>query len=161
MMTSMTVNGRQQQQGLSLVMAVFILVVLALLGAAMVNILTAGSESVAREVISTRALFAAESGAQRKLNEIFVAGSAIDPGQCASNAGEVRTTNYNGGTVNTATYVERSVLAGLFACDNVSVDCSYVTINTTNYFTISSTGRCGPSNEPAVRVVEVQAKDSL
>ena len=139
----------KKQQGLSLVLAIFILVVLALLGAAMINILTAGTESVAREVVSTRALFAAESGAQWKLNDIFVANGTVDATQCAdTNDGDPDTENFPD-------------MTGLFGCNSVSVDCSYVTVNSVNYFSITSTGTCGPANEPAVRVVEVQAKDTI
>ena len=138
--------GKRSQQGLSLVLAIFILVVLSLLGAALINILNVGTESVAREVISTRALFAAESGAQRQLNAIFPPGAATSTGQCAASAGAVRTNSFT--------------LSGLVGCNSsVAVQCSYITIDGVNYFTIVSTGNCGPPNEPSVRVVEVQAKD--
>ena len=140
----MALVASKSQQGLSLVIAVFILVALALLGAAMINILAGGTASVAREVISTRALFAAESGAQRKLNEIFYASGSVTPGQCTP-----------------TTYTGVSAFGGLFGCGDVSVDCSYVTIDITNYYTITSTGSCGPADAPAVRAVLVQAKDDI
>ena len=133
-------------QGFSIVMAMFILVVLALLAAAMLSIVGAGSDSVVREVLSARALMAAESGAQRKLNEIFPPGAVVNPAACQAAPG----TNYTDFTA-------------LVGCSNFSVvvECNSVNVNAVNYFTLTSVGRCGPSADQAVRVVEVQAKDSI
>lgn len=128
---------RKQQSGMSLVLAIFVLVVMSLLGAAMVNILRSGSDSVAREVISSRALMAAESGAQRLLNEIFPPGGAVLTANCRDK-----------------TYV----MNGLFACNTVDVSCQVLTIDSVNYFTLSSTGRCGPLGDESIRVIQVQAK---
>lgn len=134
------------EQGFSIIMAIFILVVLGLLAVAMLSIISAGSDSVAREVLSARALMAAKSGAERKLNEIFPPGAVVNPAACQTSPA----TSYAG-------------FSGLVGCSNVSVvvDCTFVTVNTVSYFTVTSEGRCGPSAEPAVRIVEVQAKDSL
>jgi len=139
----------KKQQGFSLVMAVFILVVLALLAAAMMNIFSAGADSVAREVLSSRALMAADSGVQRKLHEIFPPGGVSNTGACVSGSG----TTYND-------------FGGLQGCSNalVVVTCDFVPVvivDTINYFTINSQGRCGPTAAPAVRVVEVQARDGF
>lgn len=128
----------EKQRGFSLVMAIFVIVVMSLLGAALNNILSAGSDSVAREVVSARALMAAESGAQRKLNEVFPPGGATVIGNC-----------------NATTYV----MSGLFACTDVAVSCDLVTIDGVNYITLQSIGRCGPTSDLAVRVIDVQAKD--
>ena len=135
-----TYKMRGRQQGVSLIMAIFIIVVLSLLGAVMIKLLKTGAGSIAREVISTRALLAAESGAQRQLVAIF------PPGSSNSNTAACQLgVNYT--------------MAALISCNNVVVDCEYVTVDGTNYFTITSTGRCGPVGEEAVRIVEVQAKD--
>jgi MSHA biogenesis protein MshP len=136
------VSSRNNQQGFSVVMAVFIIVVLGMLAAAMIKFLAAGSESVAREIISARALMAADSGAQRTLNAIFPPGGVTDTSACGLN-------NY---TFN-----------GLEGCSNVAVavTCNFVTVDAVNYFTIRSEGRCGPLSDQAVRVVEVQAKDGF
>lgn len=136
----------KKPQGFSIVMAMFILVVLSLLGAAMLSIAGSGNESVARAVLSARALMAAESGAQRKLNEIFPPGGAVNPAACQSSPG----TDY----VN---------FTGLVGCSNFSVvvECDSITVNAVHYFTLTSVGSCGPTSEPAVRIIEVQAKDSI
>ncbi|MCP3908395.1 MAG: hypothetical protein GY712_10320 [Oceanicoccus sp.] len=137
------VASRKKQQGFSVVMAVFIIVVLGMLAAAMIKFLSAGAESVAREIISARALMAAESGAQRKLNEIFPPGGATDTSRCVAD------TPYTFG--------------GIEGCSNtsVSVACQFAVVDSVNYFTVNSTGRCGPLSEQAVRIVEVQAKDGF
>lgn len=136
---------RTKQQGVSLVLAIFILVVLSLLGAAMIKILSAGADTVAREVISTRAFLAAESGAQRQLNAIFTPGAATNLAACADAANTPRTNTYT--------------LGGLLTCADASVVCEYQLVDGINYFTVASTGRCGPVGDQAVRIVEVQARD--
>lgn len=140
-------KSANKQHGLSLVIAIFILVILSLLGAAMINILSAGTESVAREVLSTRALFAAESGAQRKLNEIFDPGGAVQPDLCAN-------------VSDTYTQVD---LDGIQGCSTleVVVDCARAFVNDINYFTITSEASCGPADSPAVRRIQVQASDAI
>ena len=131
---------KKHQAGFSIVIAIFILVVLSLLGAAMINLTSTGADSVAREVISTRALMAANSGAERMLSSIFNPGGVVLPGNC--------TVGNNYGAM------------GLLGCSNVVVDCNSVNVNGIDYFTITSTGICGPNGDEAHRVVEVQAKDS-
>jgi len=125
------------QHGVSLVLAIFVLVVMSVLAAALMNILAVGSDTVAREVVSSRALMAAHSGAQRKLSEIFPAGGAINMAACQAE-------DYN--------------FASLLGCSNAIISCSSVTVESVSYFTVRSTGRCGPAAAPAVRVIEVQAK---
>ncbi|MBL4826896.1 MAG: hypothetical protein JKY66_04150 [Spongiibacteraceae bacterium] len=134
--------SRHTQRGASLVIAIFILVALSLLAAAMINILNTGADSVAREVLSTRALFAAESGAQWKLNAIFPPGSPTATANCND---------------------DDPTLSGLTFCANayIDVNCTFLPINGSNYFTITSMGLCGPTNEQAARVVEVKARDGL
>lgn len=130
-------STKKQQSGMSLVLAIFVLVVMSLLGAAMLNILRSGSDSVAREVVSSRALMAAESGAQRLLNEIFPPGGATLTASCGDKS---------------------YAMNGLFACNTVEVSCQFLTIDSIDYFTLSSTGRCGPTGDESVRIIQVQAK---
>jgi MSHA biogenesis protein MshP len=143
---------RKKQCGASLMMAIFILVVLSLLGVAMIRILAVGTDVVAREVVSARALLAAESGAQKKLSEIFPPGAVgSNTALCASAPGVVGLHTYTGAV---------GELAGISGCSSlrVEVSCSYVLVGVVNYFTIKSRGRCGPTSDPAVRIIEVQAK---
>lgn len=147
-------SRRSRQSGVSLILAIFILVVLSLLGAAMINILSASGESVAREVLSTRALFVAESGAQRALGEIFPPGSTTGQTAVCDALQAAAGADY-----------PASSLAGIQGCSTLQaeIDCSrvFIAATGTNYFTLTSTGRCGPSGSEAVRVVEIQARDGL
>lgn len=54
----------KNQQGISLVSAIFILVILALLGVGMVRILTSSEQAVSQEITSLEAYLAAQSGLQ-------------------------------------------------------------------------------------------------
>ena len=74
---------RSTQKGSALVIAIFIIIVLSALGAALVNMLDSSQEGVAYEVLGTRAYTAAQSGLQWQLSEAFPLGSVV-PGlkQC-------------------------------------------------------------------------------
>ncbi|ARN73583.1 pilus assembly FimT family protein [Oceanicoccus sagamiensis] len=138
----------KKQQGFSVIMAIFIIVVLGALAAAMLSFLAAGSESVAREIVSARALMAAESGAQRKLNEVFPpAGGTVLAGVCVDGPAD----NWDFGS------------NGLEGCSNTlaSVTCRSVNVRGVNYIYIRSVGQCGPLADQAVRIVEVQARDGF
>ena len=141
-MNAPLMKGRQikqqpkKQQGLSLVMVIFIIVVLSMLGTAMLRIMAVSSDSVAREILSTRALHAAESGVQVKLNQIFIGGSGCSTGLPS--------------------------LGGLQGCSVSIEQCRTLEVplgSGQNYYSIISVGRCGPATDQAVRRVEVQAKD--
>ena len=72
---------RAIQFGFSIPAAIFILVLVSLLGTAMISILNQGQQSIAREVISIRALMAAESGAERSLHIVL----EDSPASCTGN----------------------------------------------------------------------------
>lgn len=122
------------QQGLSMMLVIFIILALSLLAAAMVQLLTANQDSVVREVLSSRALLAAESGAQRLLADIHTLGQS----QCVDK---------------TYTFV------ALQGCETVSIRCSVVSHASDVFYTIESAGVCGPAGEQASRTVTVQAKN--
>jgi len=136
------------QRGFSIPAAIFVLVVVAMLGAAMVNILNEGQEATAREVISIRALMAAESGAERGLNLVLEGGTACT-GTLAAPAALT--------TLNFAS-------TGMTGC-TATVNCALSQVdadndgNTENYFTLQSTGQCGPPGNRSVRIVQVQARE--
>ena len=131
------------QRGVSLVMAVFIIVVLSLLAAALIRILSAGEESVAREVLSTRAFLTAQSGAQLRLSDIFTGGVA-----CTNTCPTTGAQNYGGFGNSNWLNCEASV-----SCCRVQPAGGDI------HYRIVSTGRCGPAGERAARVVEIMARD--
>lgn len=140
----------KQQRGFSIPMAIFVMVVLAMLGAAMARIVAQGQESVAREVVSIRALMAAESGAERGLHQVLT----VDGSGCA--AGLPNFSQLFGGVWNLT-------IPGLQNC-NADISCSVTNVDTDfdgtpdPHYTVRSVGRCGPSGSQAVRIVEVQAR---
>ena len=54
--------ARSRQKGIALIIALFVLIVVAGLATSMIRVLQIADDSVAREVLSSRALMAAESG---------------------------------------------------------------------------------------------------
>lgn len=144
-------NPLHQQHGFSIPMAIFVMVVLAMLGTAMMRIVGQGQENIAREVVSMRALMAAESGAERGLQAVLEAGAAC------------------GGDLSNppASYADLFVWdfagAGLAGC-SANVDCAQTLADNnldgtpTPHYTIRSEGRCGPAGNQAARIIEVQAR---
>lgn len=130
-----------KQRGSALVLALFIIVVTTLLGAALVRMISANSETIVYEVIGTRAYQAAQAGAQRKLSEVF----PLLPGsvQCTQN------TLYN----------EFSTVQGLENCVATNVDCvEGPTVDDIVYYTITSTGQCNVAEVFTSRTIEIKAR---
>jgi MSHA biogenesis protein MshP len=128
----------QRQTGFSLPIAIFILVVMALLGTAIVSIMLSNQQGVSSEVLSTRAFYSAESGAQYALGRIFPLDGS--PGSCQ------------------ATYPTLNLTStGLAGC-SADVNCSSTTIASNVYYTITSTGSCNFAGSSAVRQLELMAR---
>lgn len=120
------------QQGSALMLALFVLTVLLMLGAALMRTLSSSSETIAQEVLGTRALAAANSGMQAHLLLLF-------PHDTAVNACPLDDTYVFDG------------ISGLNHC-TAKVNCVllYEDISNLNrngnfdrYFSLESTGNCG------------------
>ena len=136
----LTSNGLSSfsQRGFSLPVAIFILVIMALIGTALVNLSQSSHQALSQEVMSTRAFYAAESGAQFALSQLFPLNGAA-----ATCSAPYPTVNM------TAT--------GLDGCSAV-VNCSSNTIGTNTYYTLTSTGSCSFITTSATRQIELMAK---
>ncbi len=131
------------QQGSALVVAIFIIIVMSLLGATLVSMLDSSQESVAYEVLGTRAYTAAQSGAQWQLGQIFPAGLASDA--------------VNGCSVESPPIIVN--IEGLKGCVIVDpVACTEFVHDGVHYYTITSTGECKIGGEVTSRTVEVEAR---
>lgn len=132
------ISSRSSQRGFSLPVAIFILVIMALIGTALVNLTLSSHQSLSQEVMSTRAFYAAESGAQTALSQLFpLNGTAAT---CS------------------APYPTVALSAtGLDGCSAV-VSCSSNIISTNTYYTLTSTGRCNFVTTSATRQIELMAK---
>jgi MSHA biogenesis protein MshP len=129
--------ARRAQAGFSLPVVVGVIVLAAVLGAAMVNLVATGQQSVALEVVSTRAFYAAESGAQFGMQRLFPPSGAA--ASCA-NANVAFDTN------------------GLSGC-NATISCTSTgPVNGTMFYTITSSGRCSSGPTQATRTIQVKAR---
>ena len=132
-----------QQAGSALVIAIFVIIVLSVLGAALVKMLDSSQESVAYEVLGTRAYTAAQSGLQWQLAEVFpLSGLVI---ACDD-------------IVNTPPSFDNTL--GLAQC-NVSVSCTDFERGGIRYYTITATGTCAINSELTSRKIAVEAHSLL
>ncbi|SEK95692.1 MSHA biogenesis protein MshP [Colwellia chukchiensis] len=132
-----------KQSGSALVIAIFIIVVLSVLGAALVNMLDSSQEGLAYEVLGTRAYAAAQSGLQWQLSEVFPLSS--DALACKAQASiDAATPNF-------------SQTQGLAQC-RVSVSCSDFVHDNIRYYNITSTGECVLDGEVTARTLAVEAR---
>lgn len=146
-----------KQKGSALVLAVFIIVVMTVLGAALARMMSSSSETIAYEVLGTRAYAAAQSGIQWKLTQLFPLGN---------------NTVITCSSVNT-TPPDISAIEGLKSCKIKEVSCTPFQYNDANdndvfAYTVASTGQCfvedgdgNDANNPTLtsRTIEVEARN--
>jgi len=132
----------EKERGFGLPFAIFVVVILAMIAAAITQLETDSAESVVFDVQSTRAFLAAQSGAQIGLNALF------PPGVSASNC--------------THSYFSSSpsitfASSGLEGCTAL-VSCGVSSVAGDDYFTVSSLGSCGAGLDLAQRRIEVKIR---
>lgn len=127
----------RRQCGAGLVAAISLIVVVALMALAITRTVTSGAQNAGLEVLSERALLAANSGAQLGLNRLFAPAGA---GSCVN-----------------VTF-DWSSLASLPNCD-AQVTCATSTVRGRNHYTLQSTGRCAAGDLQSERQVLVRALD--
>jgi MSHA biogenesis protein MshP len=124
-----------RQRGFSLILVLFLLVVVSLLAVSMTRLDSGSSVAVSQEILSTRALFAAESGAQAMAMKVFpINGSSTCPG-----------------TVN-LTYTA----SGLSGCAaTVTIACPAITAAGKTVYSVQSEGACNSGTQSARRKVQI------
>ena len=127
---------RKRQDGFGMPMVVFILVIMTLLATAMVQLSSTAAISIGHEIQSNRAFYAAESGAQWAMNQLFPptggGGACFIPNPTVLNFTQ----------------------GGLNGC-SASIQCqSPGAFNGSTHFLITSTGSCGDQT----RQIQVGAK---
>lgn len=132
-----------KQRGSALVIAIFIIIVLSALGAALVSMLDSSQEGVAYEVLGTRAYTAAQSGVQWQLSEVF-----------PLNSDAVACKNQTDIDNNTPSFTS---VTGLEQC-NISVTCTDFERDGIRYYVVKSTGQCALDSEVTSRTIEVDAR---
>jgi MSHA biogenesis protein MshP len=130
-----------KQKGSAIVIAIFVIVVMALLGAGLVKILSSSVESVAYEVIGTRAYAAAQTGAQWQLLEIFP-----------------HDTNSRTACQGTIVEPDFSNVQGLENCEAAVICNDDGEFDGTTYYIITSTGQCSIGGVITSRTVKIEAR---
>ena len=136
-----------KQQGSALVIGIFVITVMFLMASALINVLEDADEQVNLEVWGTRALAAANSGADSALAQLFPLDASI--ATCNANSN----------------WLVPDV-PGFHACI-VALTCNATLVGTVNHYRITSTatcetGDCVNDNGNCLRVnrqVEVEARD--
>jgi len=129
----------KKQRGIGLPMALFIITILAMIIAAITDLEESSGVGFGLDVNSMRAFYAAESGAQAAMAEIFPASGG------------------GGGSCGSITATHTFSKSGLNGC-KAEMTCSRMTVNGLDYYTLKSTGSCGNSLDKAVRVIDVRAR---
>ena len=133
----------KSQRGSMLITALFVIVVMSLLGLTMTRLLSASSDSVTHEVFGIRAMNAAQSALQRKISDAF----PLDGGAAVC-----------GNTLN----MSFANIPGLENCA-ASASCTQQPYEggTMVYYRFSSTGTCTVSDVVTSRTVAVDGKVDL
>lgn len=147
----------QKQSGSSLIIAIFILVVMLLLGVALSRMLSTSSETIVYEVTGARAFQAANVGAQQKLAEIF----PFSPEQAKYCDGttDISEADPTATIISHSDYIDFGAsVNGLRNCKVAQLECDDFKVNDVVYYRIKSTGQCDVGSESVSRTVEVEAR---
>lgn len=144
---------KTNQKGSALVIAVFVIVVMSLLGLSLIRMLQTSGNAVAYEVLGTRAYQSAQIGIQFALGERF----PLAPSQVTHCDGTA-VTGASADTTSTITTPNFSSVKGLLNCRVAALTCSDIRVNNTIYFTIESTGECVSADVITTRTLQVTAK---
>ncbi|NJN52659.1 MAG: hypothetical protein HC809_13790, partial [Gammaproteobacteria bacterium] len=109
----------RNQQGLGLIMAIFMIVVVAALAVGVTSLVRTGADAFGQDVVSYKAFLAAQSGAEITVNRVFA-------------------------PMGTPSCTNRSLAMsqqGLESCV-ANVTCASVVVDGAPVFTIESAGRC-------------------
>ena len=135
---------RRRQQGFLIPLALFIVIVLGFLALAISRMGVQTQLSSAQELVSTQAFYAAESGAQAGMQQLFFPDDtdrAAVGARCAA--------------MNLSPAIDAA--PGLGGCTvTVTCSCDNCAANApTNYYTLTSVGRCGSGPTQAERSIRV------
>ena len=130
----------QNQKGLGLPSALFLIVIMVLIVASINQINELSAEAYGREWLSQRAFYAAESGAQIAATHIL---NTSEPSPACNNS-----------------FISNLSLAtpGLSTCI-VNVECSSLVVSSETFLTLTSNGACGTGPDQASRIIQVRLVD--
>jgi len=142
-----------KQQGSSLVLALFVIIVLTLLGSVLIRMISTSSETVSQEVLGTRAYMAANSAMQAELQQLFPLNTAAS-GYCDTpiiNKDHVLET------------ISGDDIPGLYDCRAITSCNNFHSdlINNVEYYRLTSTGKCGSGSMNADSKVIVKSSRTI
>lgn len=140
-------TGRKKQSGSAIIMAIFVVIVIALLGASLVSLQRDSAEGASFEVYAARAYLSAYSGSEIALTQLFPL--SVGASSAVSSCSNV---------VKLPVLPEGNV--GFHNC-SVDVSCKLTTgtAGIANRYTIVSTAVCKTSQINARRQITVEATD--
>ena len=128
-----------KQQGVGLPATIFLIIIIAMIVLALGELNQKSTIGFGQDLFSTKAFYAAESGAQIALNQLFVGAQACISGMTAID------------------FNNKGANPGLDDC-KVSVDCEPTVVSAVTYYKFTSTATCGAGVEQAQRRIEVRAR---
>ena len=135
-------NNGSKQKGISMAFLLFTMIIVSLLAAALMRLNSQSNISNAHQVISTRAFFAAESGAQLQALGIFPVNGIGGGIAACSNPGPIYT----------------FTVEGLRGC-KATLSCFGTTIGLDSYYQVISQGQCNTGQDlQSTRTIEVRLK---
>ena len=133
--TKITAGNYRKQQGLGLPSALFLIVIMVMIVAAINQINEMNAAAYGREWLSMSAFYAAESGAQTAA--MYVLNTSVTTPTCDNS------------------FISGLTPAGMSFC-SLNVTCSSQTVDTLNYFTLTSSATCGEGIDTATRIIQVR-----
>ncbi|MFV0595619.1 MSHA biogenesis protein MshP [Shewanella sp.] len=131
-----------RQGGSALVIGIFVITVMFLLAAALINIVEDADTGLTQEVWGTRALAAANSGADAALAQLFPLNAAANYTPSCSSV--------------SSTWTPPDVV-GFHAC-SVSLSCASYSVGTVTQYRVNSKAVCESGDTRVSRQVEVEAR---
>ncbi|GAW94425.1 MULTISPECIES: hypothetical protein [Colwellia] len=123
-----------KQQGSSLILALFVIIILTLLGSVLMRMISTSSETVSQEILGTRAYMAANSAMQAELQLLF-------PFSVTSS--DTCDTAFTDKPYDLQTAFGEDI-PGLYDCEATTSCENYHTgLDGTKYYRLTSTGECG------------------
>ncbi|WP_057832743.1 pilus assembly PilX family protein [Colwellia sp. TT2012] len=142
----------KNQQGSTLILALFIIIVLTLLGSTLMRVLSTSSETVAQEVIGTRAYMAANSAMQAELQKLFPLKPIPNPPPtCPISALPALARDY-----------DFTAISGMNHCKaKTSCENYHTGLDGTKYYRLTSTSECGSGDMAADSKVIVKSSRTI
>ena len=139
--------NRIRQSGSALVIAIFVLVIMTLIGNALIRMQSSSAETVVYEVMGARAYAAAQTGLQWQLTEIFPLN--IGAKQCERNSeGDIEINE-----------PDISGVKGLENCQfEITCDDS-ISLYDVQYYKLTSIGTCSIAGIKTSRTIKIEARN--